>query len=83
MPTIPTAAERPQNQDQVLDQLHSMPEGARRLGISLPKFKAMARSAEIETVQLGRRRLVAESTLQAFIANLLARGAASNREKLS
>lgn len=53
------------------DRLHSMAEGARRLGISLPKFKLMARSAQIETVRLGRRRLVAESTLQSFIADLL------------
>jgi len=55
------------------DQLRSMAETAQRLGISLPKLKVMARSGDIETVRIGRRRLCAESTIQAFIASLLKR----------
>jgi len=68
-----TAAAVPHLASATPNQLHSMPEAARRLGISLPKFKLMALSNEIATVKIGRRRLVAESSLEDFIAKLVDR----------
>jgi excisionase family DNA binding protein len=53
------------------DQLNSMRQAAERIGVSYSMIKHMAATGEIRTVKIGRRRLVAESVLQRYIADKL------------
>jgi excisionase family DNA binding protein len=41
----------------------SMPKAARRLGVSTPTAKRMARSGKLPVVQIGRRQMVVASAL--------------------
>ena len=51
--------------------LHSIPIAAKRISIGRTLLYEKIASGEIKTVLVGRRRLVPESELQAWVAGLL------------
>ena len=70
MPEALTAVAR-SDHDRMADRpaplVHSMDDGARRLGIGRTRFFALARAGEIATITVGKRRLVPERSLVEFI----------------
>lgn len=50
--------------------LHPMEDAADRLGVGLTTIKQLIRDGEIETVRIGRRRLIAATVLEAYVAKL-------------
>jgi excisionase family DNA binding protein len=48
----------------------SIPEAAHRLGIGLSNTKMLIARGDVQTVRIGRRRLVVSESLRDFIAKL-------------
>lgn len=56
---------------QAPDQLHPVPAACERLGIGRSQLYCLMGSGELRSVKVGRRRLIPESAIAAYIAQLI------------